>query len=63
MREGFDISSEVWNYQVPDNMEVYLMLIEKEIRVQRYSLSVLKHLAVEGQVEVFPHALKVRMVG
>jgi len=62
MREGFDIPSEVWNYQVQDNMEVYLILIEKEIRVQRYTLSVLKHMAETGQVEVFPHALKVRMV-
>jgi len=63
MREGFDIPSEVWNYQIQDNMEIYLLLVEKEVKVQRYPLSVLKHMAEDGQVEVFPYALKVRMVG
>jgi len=63
IQEGFDIPSEIWNYQNQDGCEVYLLLIEKDVSIQKYSLSNLKHLADDGRVEVFPHALKVRMVG
>jgi hypothetical protein len=58
--KGIEIPAEIWNLSQPQDEEIYLVLVDNEETVRRYSTGHIKKLIEAGEVEVYSSALILR---
>jgi len=63
IQEGIEIPSDVWNWPMTNESEIYLLMVEKDKTPYIHSLSRLQNNVKAGKVDLFSSKYFVRAIG